>query len=149
MRNNVNVQVPTNETTSYTLYAQGFLIEKPMESKDETTINFKFLGGTVFALFYTFSNFRRAYLATEWMNEADGEPLRLPGIDAPLFVLYTARGRKIDELKHALHILSDYNPFEMPIEFWQMLSNQIDLYGSHRTDIFYIYNRFVTKRSEK
>lgn len=148
MRHNVLVKVPVTDNVSYTLFAQGLLIEIPKDSNEEGFVDFKFLGGTVFALFYTFANFRRAYLATEWQNEKDGEPVNLPGISVPLYILYKMKGRKIDELKHALHIMTKqehYAPFRLPIEFWQKLSVQLELYGSNKEDIYFLYNRYAKK----
>lgn len=148
MRHNVCVSIPVKGAVSYSLFAQGLLIDIPKDSEDKNYIVFKFSGGTVFALFYTFANFRRAYLATEWESEKDGEATTLPGIDVPLYVLYKAKGRKIDELKHALLILTKknhYAPFALSIEFWQKLANQIELYGSRKEEVFFLYNKYCKK----
>lgn len=148
MRHNVLVNVPTKDTVSYTLFAQGLLLDIPKDNEQKDSVEFKFLGGSVFALFYTFANFRRAYLATEWQNKGDGEPFYLPGIDVPLYVLFKAKGRKIDELKHALHIMTKedhYAPFRLSIEFWKKLAAQIEFYGSNKEDIFWLYNKYAKK----
>lgn len=87
-------------------------------------------------------------MATEWQNEKDGDSVRLPGIDVPLYVLYKAKGRKIDELKHALFILTKkdrYAPFALSVDFWKKLANQIELYGSRKEDIFFLYNKYCKK----
>lgn len=148
MRHNVLVKIPIKETVSYSLFAQGLLIDIPKDNDEKECVEFKFLGGTVFALFYTFANFRRAYLVTEWQDKNDGEAFYLPGIDVPLYVLFKAKGRKIDNLKHALFIMTKedrYAPFRLSLEFWKKLSYQIELYGSNKEDIFYLYNKYAKK----
>jgi len=142
------VNIPIKGTVSYSLFAQGLLVEIPKDSEDKNYVIFKFLGGTVFALFYTFANFRRAYLATEWECETDGEAVSLPGIDVPLYVLYKAKGRKIDELKHALFILTKkdhYAPFYLSIKFWEKLAAQIEFYGSRKKEVCFLYNKYCKK----
>lgn len=57
-------------------------------------MHFKYAGGSVLALFYTFERFRRAYIVTGWESEKDGEAVALPGIDERLCLIFTARGGK-------------------------------------------------------
>lgn len=145
MRHNVYVKIPISDDISYSLFAQGFLIDIPHDD-DKESIIFKFQGETVIALFYTFANFRRAYLVTEWQNDNDGEPYYLPGVEVPLYVIYKAKGKKIDKLKHALHILTKvdrYAPFRLPIDFWIKLSNLIEFNNTHKEEVFFLYNKYV------
>lgn len=145
MRHNVYVKIPINDEVAYSLYAQGLLSEIPANINDEYYL-LKFSGGTAFILFYTFANFRRAYIVTEWESNLDGEKIFLPGIEAPLYVIYMAKGKKIDHLKHALHLLTkndEYAPFKLSLDFWKKLSYQIEFYGSDKVNIFYIYNLYL------
>ena len=71
MRYNITVHVPQTLEVSYTLFAKGYNIEIPQLSEDETEFTFKFLGGTVFVLFYNFGRFKKAYVVTGWQDERD------------------------------------------------------------------------------
>lgn len=147
-RQTVYVNVPIKDTVSYSLFAQGLLSEIPYENTQKDSLVFKFLGGSVFCLFFTFANFRRAYIATAWLNEDDGESINLPGIDIPLYVIFKAKGRKIDNLKHALYILTKedrYAPFRLKIEFWKKLAAMIEYHGSYKEEIIFLYNKYATK----
>lgn len=147
-RQTVYVNVPITDKVSYSLFAQGLLAEIPVENNEKDCLIFKFSGGSVFCLFYTFANFRRAYIATAYLNEADGESIRLPGIDIPLYVIFKAKGRKIDELKHVLYILTKedhYAPFRLKIEFWEKLASMIEYHGSYREEVIFLYNKYATK----
>ena len=151
MNHHVNVSIPIDTNISYSLFAQGLLIDIP-QNDDVGNIIFKFKAGSVIALFYTFANFRRAYLVTEWQNQNDGEAILLPGIDLPLIVLFKAKGRRIDELKHALHILTKddrHAPFKLPLEFWQKLSNLLELKRSYKEEVFYLYNKYTKGKKLK
>lgn len=147
----VYVEVPIKDTVSYSLFAQGLLSEIPYENTKNDSLVFKFLGGSVFCLFYTFANFRRAYIATAWLDEADGDAISLPGIDIPLYVIFKAKGRKIDDLKHSLYILTredHYAPFRLKIEFWEKLATMIEYHGSYKEEIFFLYNKYAKKGRE-
>lgn len=147
-RQSVYVNVPITDNVSYSLFAQGLLSEIPIENAEKDCLIFKFSGGSVFCLFYTFANFRRAYIATAYLNENDGEAIRLPGIDIPLYVIFKAKGRKIDELKHVLHILTKedhYAPFRLEIEFWEKLAAMIEYHGSYREEVIFLYNKYAAK----
>lgn len=148
MKRNITVLVPIKRTVSYSLFAQGLPVDVPKDSEDKTSVAFTFLGGTVFCLFYTFSNFRRAYIVTEWKNEDDGEALHLPGVEAPLAIILKAKGRKIDDLKHALFILTKrehYYPFRLKVEFWKKLALMIELRGSRREEVVWLFNKYAAK----
>lgn len=147
-RQSVYVNVPITDKVSYSLFAQGLLSEIPVENMEKDCLIFKFSGGSVFCLFYTFANFRRAYIATAYLNEDDGEAIRLPGIDIPLYVIFKAKGKKIDELKHVLYILTKedhYAPFRLKIEFWEKLAVMIEYHGSYREEVIFLYNKYAAK----
>ena len=142
------MNVPITDNFSYSLFAQGLLAEIPAENENKDCLIFKFFGGSVICLFYTFANFRRAYIATSWLNEDDGEASYLPGIDIPLYILFKAKGRKIDELKHALYILTKedhYAPFRLKLEFWKKFSVMLEHYGSYKEETIFLYNKYATK----
>ena len=133
---------------SYSLFAQGLLSEIPVENKEKDSLVFKFSGGSVFCLFYTFANFRRAYIVTAYLDENDGEAVTLPGIEIPLYVIFKAKGRKIDDLKHVLYILTKedhYAPFRLKIEFWEKLAAMIEYHGSYREEVIFLYNKYAAK----
>lgn len=147
-RPSVYVNVPISDNFSYSLFAQGLLSEIPVENMEQDCLIFKFLGGSVFCLFYTFANFRRAYIATAWLDEDDGERISLPGIEIPLYVIFKAKGRKIDDLKHSLHLLTKedhYAPFRLKIEFWEKLAAMIEFHGSYKEEVIFLYNKYATK----
>lgn len=149
MRKSVEVNVPYSaESFSYTLYAQGLVTDIPKENEDKGIILFKFAPKSVTALFYNFSHFRRAYLVTGYQDSNDGEPIHLPGIDEPLYVLFKAKGHKIDSLKHAIYILTrsdKYAPFRMKIEFWEKLSALIENNQAYKDNVVYLYNKYCPK----
>lgn len=64
MRYNITVDVPYGKKLPYTLYSKGFLIDVPHVDENSDFVHFKYVGGSVIVLFYTFERFRRAYIAT-------------------------------------------------------------------------------------
>lgn len=151
MRHNVTVSVPYSKKLPYTLFAKGSLIDIPHVDDDSSFIHFKFGGGTVFVLFYTFTLFRRAYIVAGWQNEKDGEAVSLPGVNERLCLIFTARGRKIDHLKRALHILTEeqkdeHKVFSLPLIFWYRLAALIQHGGAHRSDIEVLWERFTKQK---
>ncbi len=150
MRKNIVVDVPQNASVSYTLFAQGLKIRVPMECGDGGFLRFEFLGGTAVALFYTFGEFRRAYIVTGW-QDGDGERLFLPGVRSPLCLILKAKGRRIDDLKRMLHCLTkndEFTAFKMSIEFWMRLSAAIQCRRASRTFVMWTLEDF-NKRCEK
>ena len=130
------------------LYAQGLLADIPKENEDKGVIVFRFVSKSVTALFYNFSNFRRAYLVTGYQNSNDGDPIHLPGIEEPLYVLLKAKGRKFDSLKHAIYILTKddkYAPFRIKIEFWEKLAALIENNQAYKDNVIYLYNKYCPK----
>ena len=151
MRHNVNVSVPYSKKLPYTLFAKGFLVSIPNVDEGADFVRFKFLGGTVFVLFYTFKGFRRAYIVTGWEDQKDGEPVSLPGVDSKLCVLFTARGRKVDHLKRVVYILTDeqgdrYKAFKLPLLFWYRIAALIQQCGAQRTDLAVLWESFTKKK---
>lgn len=151
MRYNVTVDVPYGKKLPYTLFAKGSLIEVPHVDKGGDFAHFKFGGGTVFTLFYTFENFRRAYIATCYEDEKDGEAVALPGVNEKLCLVFTARGRKVDHLKRCVHILTEkdeHKVFSLPLAFWYKLSSLIQFSGAHRSDVLRLYDMFTKKKGK-
>lgn len=151
MRYNVTVSVPYSKKMPYTLYAKGSQIAIPNVDKNTDFVHFKFGGGTVFVLFYTFDGFRRAYVATNWQDEKDGEAVNLPGVNEKLCLIYTARGRKVDDLKRVIYILTDeqndeHKVFSLPLIFWYRLSALIQHSRAARSDIAYLWEQFTKKK---
>ena len=146
--NNILVDVPQNAQVSYSLFAQGLKITVPLEINKGDFLRFEFLGGTAVALFYTFGEFRRAYIVTGWESDADGERLFLPGVHTPLCMLLKAKGRRIDDLKHALRHLTkedEFLAFKMPLEFWMRLSSAIQCRKANKTCVMWMFNEFKKK----
>lgn len=150
-RYNVNVAVPYAKKMPYTLYAKGSSIEIPHFDGNNDFCNFKYAGGTVLVLFYTFRDFRRAYIVTGWKDEKDGEAITLPGVDEKLCLIFTARGRKVDHLKRAVFILTDeqgdeHKAFALPLIFWYRLASLIQQGDAHRSDIAVLWEAFTKKK---
>lgn len=155
MRYNVTVEIPYQKKLPYTLYSKGFLIDIPNFDKNQDYVHFKYLGGTIFVLFYTFKNqkkdYRRAYIVTGWNDRKDGEAIILPGIDEKLCLIYMARGKKIDDLKRVLYILTDeqgdeHKVYKLPLLFWYRLSSLIQHKEAYRSDIAVLWESFTNKK---
>lgn len=150
MRYNITVRVP-QEKISYTLFAQGYKITIPKNGENNDYIDFKFLGGTTVALFYTFAEFRRAYLVTDWESETDGDKLFLPGIDSPLCLILKAKGRQIDDMKRALRWLTkdgEREAFALPMLFWQRLSALIQNGRIKKIDVMRLVKKCLEEKDE-
>lgn len=150
MRHNIIVKIP-KEKMSYTLFAQGYKIAIPKNASNNSFIDFKFLGGTTVALFYTFAEFRRAYLVTGWTNISDGEQLFLPGVDSPLCLILKAKGRQIDDIKRTLRWLVKYGDreaFMLPLLFWQRLSALILSGRIRKIDVMRLMKKCMEKKNE-
>lgn len=150
MRGNLYVKIPNKKELSYTLFAQGVKIDIPKEAENSDFFTFKFLGGTAVALFYTFAEFRRAYIVTGWESSKDGEKIFLPGINAPLCLIFKAKGRKIDDLKRFLHWATkngEFSVFELPLDFWQKLSVLLDCHCK-TWDIYHLYQMYMERQDE-
>ena len=149
MSYDVTVSVPYAKKLPYTLFAKGVQLQVPSVEAGAAFVHFQFLGGTVFVLFYTFKGFRRAYVATCWQNEADGEAVTLPGVDRPCLLLFTARGRKIDHLKRCLYLLTQEEPyrvFSLPLLFWYQLAALIQFDDASKSDVLHLYGQFKRKK---
>lgn len=152
MRYNVTVDVPYARKMPYTLFAKGSLSDIPHVDDGADFVHFKFSGGTVFVLFYTFADFRRAYIVTGFQDERDGEAVTLPGITEPLCLIFTARGRKIDHLKRCVYLLTKYDEhtvFSLPLSFWYKLAALIQFHGAKKSDVLLLYESFTQKQGRK
>lgn len=151
MKRCINVEVPYLKQLPYTLYAKGSVTEIPSFDKNQEYCHFKFTAGTVIVLFYTFKGFRRAYVVTCYDIDKTVESITLPGVEEKLQLLYTAKGRKIDELKRVLYILTDeqgdeHKVFKLPLIFWYRLAALIQQSGAARSDIAVLWECFTGKR---
>lgn len=121
--NLLSVKVPYAAKLNYTLFAEGASIDRPVIDKDEQFITFFYSPKSVAVLFYTFSEFRRVYVVTQYTGY--GEKTFLPGIDIALSIIFFARGKKFDSMKRAIFLLKEkygYGIFlERPL-FWQKLA---------------------------
>ncbi|MBM7022649.1 hypothetical protein [Treponema sp. Marseille-Q4523] len=146
MRYNVTVDVPYEKRLPYTLFAKGFLIETPHIDSNKDFAHFKFLGGSIIVLFYTFEGFRRAYIVTGWDEKKDKEYITLPGITEKLCLIFTARGRKVDHLKRCVYLLTKENKdkvFKFPLLFWYRLAGLIQFSGAKKSDVMHLYTEFT------
>lgn len=151
MRYNVTVDIPYLKKLPYTLYSKGMLTDIPYFDKNEDFCHFKYLGGTVFVLFYTFEGFRRAYIVTCWQDEKDGEAITLPGVDQKLCLIFTARGRKVDNLRRVIYILTDQQGddnkvFKLPLMFWYKLAALIQQTKAVRSDVALLWETYTNKK---
>ena len=143
MRYNVTVDIPYEKILPYTLYAQGYISDMKKD-ENEDFVHIKFLGGTVFILFYTFEKFRRAYVVTGH-NPGDLNSITLPGINSKLYMIYCAKGRKIDHLKRVLFLLTqddEYLVYQLPLEFWFKLCFNIQFFSGYKSDVIQLFNQF-------
>ena len=157
MRYSVTVDVPYLKKLPYTIFSKGSVIEIPHIDKNQDYVHFKYAGGTVFVVFYTFKKpapqkeYRRAYIVTCWESETDGESITLPGIDEKLCLIYMARGRKVDDLRRVLYVLTEeqgdeHKVFKLPLLFWYRLGALIQQSGAARSDVTVLWERFTHKK---
>lgn len=152
MRHNLTVRVPQETESSYSLFAQGFKIAPPKKDDDGRFLEFKFLGETAVTLFYTFAEFRRAYIVMEWESDADGEKVFLPGTDSPLCLIFKAKGRKIDDMKRALRWLAEcyeHETFSLPLLFWQRLSTLIQGGKVKKSGVLLLVKKSLEEKNER
>lgn len=150
-RYNVTVSVPYAKKMPYTLYAKGSSIDIPHFDENKDFCYFKYAGGTVVVLFYTFNDFRRAYIVTGWKDEKDGEAITLPGVDEKLCLIFTAKGKKVDHLKRILFILTDeqgdeHKAFSLPLIFWYKVAALIQHEGAFRSDLSVLWESYAKKK---
>ncbi len=150
VRYNVTVDIPYEKKLPYTLFAKGYLIETPHIDSNKDFAHFKFLGGSIIILFYTFEQFRRAYIVTGRDEKKDKEYIILPGITEKLYLIFTARGRKVDHLKRCIYLLTredEHAIFKFPLLFWYRLTGLIQFSGAKKSDVLHLYKQFAkTKR---
>lgn len=145
------VDIPYSKTLSYKLFSQGCTFGVP-HVDNNGFVNFTYPPKTVIVLFYTFKDFRRAYIVTEDKNNIT-ELSSLPGVREPIKIIYIAKGRKVDHLKRCLFLLTQrdkYEIFKFPLIFWYKLSSLIQFSGAKNSDITILYNQFKkTRRNNK
>ncbi|WP_024467197.1 hypothetical protein [Treponema pedis] len=93
-----------------------------METPDEETTILTFSNEHILTLYYTYPNHRRLYMVCA---KAEGEKLLLPCIDTPVSIIYKARGKKFDAIKHGFYILDKYTEkkhLQYPISFYREMA---------------------------
>ncbi len=145
------VDVPYSKELPYTLFSQGCTADVPHVDR-KGFVNFEYKAETVVVLFYTFKNFRRAYIITE-PKKSDSIKLNiLPGCRCPVKIIFVAKGRKIDHLKRCLYILTQddkYAVFKFSLIFWYKLAALIEFSGAQKSDIELLYNQFKRQRRKR
>lgn len=145
MKSNLTVHVPQNQNTSYSLYARGLPIQKPVYSEDESELIFTYKGGSAVVLFYFFEGFKRAYIVSGWESEKDGEKCNLPGVEEDLCILYTAFASKVNLLDRFIKQFSkedEYALFRLPLLFWYRFSTLLQCKKGKLSYITNVVNRF-------
>lgn len=147
-------KIPLNKE-EYSLYVSGFLVGKYYDEKKGTLLQIK--DNTFSILFFTYSNYRRAYIVCDSFTNLKEYPYlegKLPLIKEKLKVLYTAEGRKIDLLKFICYKIDNiYNNsvYEFGIDYWSKFISFIDLSKKHKErktqrQIFDITEQYLLKR---
>ena len=152
----IYVDIPYNEKKSYSLYARGMTIDKPVLALDESIITFKYPARTVFFLFYEFFTAgefktRRAYIVSGDLT-APGTAVSLPGISQKVKIIYCARGKKVDLIERALNLITkedEYAAFRFSKEFFFQLAAIIKFWEAKRFDIIRLYNRYKPEEVRK
>lgn len=136
------VAVPYEADLSYTLFSEGASLKEPSIDEDSMYITFCYVPESVTVLFYTFAEFRRVYVVTEWNGLT--EKVFLPGVKSPVSVIFAARGKKFDNLKRAIYLLKEkygYGIFLERILFWQKLTGMCRKTLSKNL-LFYFYENW-------
>lgn len=144
MDKHITVTVPYGKKIAYTLFVNGSPVDIPHIEKNGDYVSFKFKKKDIFVLFYTFVDFRRAYIVTGY-NSKLKTSISLPGINEKLSLLYVAKGRKIDHLKRAIYLLTQndkYKIYYFPAIFWYKLAGLIQFCGAKKSDVLYLYEQF-------
>lgn len=152
MTEQITVAVPYNKEIRYTLFAQGVHSAIPSIDYDGSYIRFSFLGRTVLVLFYTFHSFRRLFVVTRWSEKYNGSPVVLPGVDSKLLLLYEARGRRYDDFKKALYLLTKDDPYKclcLPLAFWFKIFSLVDHYGGKKSDVMWLFEKYKNREKIK
>lgn len=144
------IDIPYSKKLPYTLFSQGCTATVP-HIDNNGFVNFTYSAGTVVILFYTFNDFRRAYIISEPKKKDIFELCELPGCRVPVKIIFTAKGRKIDYLKRCLFMLTKndkYEIFKFPYIFWYKLASLIQFSGAKKSDVEILYNQFKKNRSK-
>lgn len=124
----MTIKLPNKIKNGYSLFAEGMLIKhyffKQLYQEHYLVFDDKY----IVTLFYTYPHHRRLYVV--YIDETNLLPkTKLPCVLSPVTVLYKARGKKIDNLKHVLYLFkntsNDYLSY--PILFYQKLFLNIEL----------------------
>ena len=148
MDKHIIVNVPYGKKIAYTLFVNGSTVEIPHVEKDGDFVSFKFNKKDIFVLFYTFADFRRAYIVTGYKKKLEAG-ITLPGINEKLSLLYVAKGRKIDHLKRSIFLLTQkdkYKIYYFPAIFWFKLAGLIQFNGAKKSDVLYLYEQFLLSK---
>lgn len=147
----MTVNVPFSKKLPYTLFCQGNTLYVP-HIDDEGFVEFNYKAGNAVILFYTFKDFRRAYIVCEPKKKDTTELNILPGVSCPIKIIFTAKGKKVDHLKRSLFILTQndkYEIFKFPLIFWYKLSALIKFSQAQRSDLELLYKMFTRKGKRK
>lgn len=147
MKSFIEVTIPFKAKTAYTLYAKGFQIDTPEFLEDAKFARFRFLRGSVFILFYTFTRFRRAYIVRSVKNDKSPNLIFLPGVNEHVELLCKWRGKKIDLLKRYVFLFMKESDeiFRFPITFWRTFIGVLECFGGAKSDVLLLYERYRKK----
>lgn len=123
----MTITLPNKAKDGYSLYAEGKLTASDfIKGLNVNVLSFSNEG--VVTLFYTYPHHRRAYMVYIDKTKLLART-RLPNVFSPVNILYKARGRKVDNLKHCLYLLKKYSLDYVlyPLLFYQKLCAMIEL----------------------
>ncbi len=131
----VTVFIPQKKKDSiYSAYIHGKVVNKYYE-KDVGSL-FRIEGTAV--IFYTYSNYRRAYIFTEKEMNRDKLPLlegNIPLVKQKIQLIYSAEGRRFDSLKFFIYRThKEYGEeiFNYSMDFWLRVAALLDNYNPSR-----------------
>lgn len=123
------IKLANKKIDDFTLYAEGTLKNNYFLKQGSYNEHYLlFDNNYVLALFYTYPHHRRLYLVykdkTKLLSRTS-----LPNVLEPVNILYKARGRKIDTLKHFLYLFKNTSNeyLTYPILFYQKLCTMIEV----------------------
>ncbi|GHU84515.1 hypothetical protein FACS189473_2060 [Spirochaetia bacterium] len=102
----LSVTIPRNETSPFTLYAEGKVFYR---YDYPAAYRFEFVENSVIILFYHFPHFRRAYIVCR-NGHLQSEPQNLPNVSEPVCILASFTARKFDQLKNTVYHLGQVFP---------------------------------------
>lgn len=141
----INVKVPYNTELAYTLYAKGMNVTKPVLDGEGEFYTFTYPASSVMVLFYTFRDFRRCCIVTGWNEGLGMDPVCLPGVEGKLTLLYETRGKKLDDMKRILFLLTrenEYEIFRFSYLFWFHLIALIECSGGKKWEVEKLYRDY-------